>query len=229
MKTLLYNPASIVTVNTSGKNFKRGKELSDIGCLYEHSIIIEDDAIKDFVPTDSVDKNKFEEIIDVTGKTVLPGLVECHTHTAFAGSRADEFRQKLNGVGYEEIAKKGGGIITTVKAVRSSSFEELVSVIKPRIENFISQGITTLEIKSGYGLNFDNERKLLQVINFLNEIYSIDIVPTFLGAHTFPPEYKNDHQAYVDETINKMIPHFAGQKLAEFCDGFCEVNSFFCK
>lgn len=226
MKTLLYNPASIVTVNTSGKNFKRGKELSDIGCLYEHSIIIEDDAIKDFVPTDSVDKNKFEEIIDVTGKTVLPGLVECHTHTAFAGSRADEFRQKLNGVGYEEIAKKGGGIITTVKAVRSSSFEELVSVIKPRIENFISQGITTLEIKSGYGLNFDNERKLLQVINFLSEIYSIDIVPTFLGAHTFPPEYKNDHQAYVDETINKMIPHFAGQKLAEFCDGFCESTAF---
>jgi len=226
MKTLLFNPSTIVTVNTSGKNFKRGKELSDIGCVYDHSIILEDDLIKDIPPTQSVNKNNFEEIIDVSGKTVLPGLVECHTHTAFAGSRADEFRQKLLGIGYEEIAKKGGGINTTVKAVRSSSFEELVNIIRPRIENFISQGITTLEIKSGYGLNFENERKLLQVINFLNEIYTIEIVPTFLGAHTFPIEFKDNHEAYVDEIINKMIPHFAEQKLAEFCDGYCEATAF---
>ena len=226
MKTLLYNPSTIVTVDTSGKNFKRGKELSEIGCLYDHSIIIEDDLIKDFIPTSSLNKKKFEKILDVTGKTVLPGLVECHTHTAFAGSRVNEFRQKLSGVGYEDIAKKGGGINTTVQAVRSSSFEELVNIIKPRVEHFISQGITTLEIKSGYGLNFENERKLLKVINFLNEIYPIDIIPTFLGAHTFPPEYKNDHKSYVDEIIHKMIPHFAEQKLAEFCDGFCEATAF---
>lgn len=226
MKTLLFNPASIVTVNTSGKNFKRGKELSDIGCIYEHSIVIEDDLIKDLLPTSSLNKNHFEKIIDVTGKTVLPGLVECHTHTAFAGSRADEFRQKLRGVGYEEIAKKGGGINTTVQAVRSSSFEKLINLIKPRIEYFISQGITTLEIKSGYGLDFENERKLLQVINFLNEIYPIEIVQTFLGAHTFPKEFKDNHPAYVDEIINKMIPYFAEQKLAEFCDGFCEATAF---
>ena len=226
MKTLLFNPASIVTVNTSGKNFKRGKELSDIGCAYEHSIIIEDDLIKDIIPTSSADKNKFEKIIDVTGKTVLPGLVECHTHTAFAGSRSDEFRQKLNGIGYEEIAKKGGGINTTVTAVRSSSFEELVNIIKPRIDHFISQGITTLEIKSGYGLNFENERKLLQVINFLDEIYPIDIIPTFLGAHTIPTEFRDNRRGYIDEILNKMIPHFAKQELAEFCDGFCEATAF---
>jgi imidazolonepropionase len=226
MKTLLFNPSTIITVNTSGKNFKRGKELSEIGCLYEHSIIIEDGVIKDINPTASIDKNKFEKIIDLTGKTVLPGLVECHTHTAFTGSRANEFRQKLAGITYEEIAKKGGGINTTVQAVRSSSFEDLVNVIKPRIENFISQGITTLEIKSGYGLNFENERKLLHVINYLNEIYPIDIVPTFLGAHTFPIEFKDNKQEYVDEIINKMIPHFAKQKLAEFCDGFCEATAF---
>jgi imidazolonepropionase len=226
MKTLLFNPSTIVTVNTSGKNFKRGKELSEIGCLYDHSIIIEYELIKDILPTSSVDKNKFEKIIDLTGKTVLPGLVECHTHTAFTGSRANEFRQKLAGISYEEIAKNGGGINTTVQAVRSSSFEELINIIKPRIDHFISQGITTLEIKSGYGLNFKNERKLLQVINFLNEIYPIEIVPTFLGAHTFLKEFKDNHQAYIDEIINKMIPHFAEQKLAEFCDGFCEVTAF---
>ena len=226
MKTLLFNPASTVTVNTSGKNYKRGNELNDIGCLFEYSVIIEDDLIKDILPTSSVDKNKFEKVIDVSDKTILPGLVECHTHTAFAGSRADEFRQKLSGVGYEEIAKRGGGINTTVQAVRSSSLEELVNLIKPRVEHFISQGITTLEVKSGYGLNFENERKLLQVIKFLNEIYQIDIVPTFLGAHTFPIEFKVDRQGYVDEIINKMIPHFAEQQLAEFCDGFCEATAF---
>jgi imidazolonepropionase len=226
MKTVLFNPASIITVNTHGKNCKRGKELSDIGKLNDHSIFFEDDLIKDIIPNSSVKKNNFDNVIDLTGKIVLPGLVECHTHTAFAGSRADEFRQKLSGVGYEEIAKKGGGINTTVSAVRSSTFEELINIIKPRIENFISQGITTLEIKSGYGLNFENERKLLQVINFLNEIYAIEIVTTFLGAHTFPPEFKDNHEAYVDEIINKMIPHFAEHKLAEFCDGFCEATAF---
>lgn len=226
MKKLLFNPASVITVNTLGKNYKRGKELSEIGCLDNHSIVIEDDLIKDIVSTASIDKKNFDEVIDLTGKTVLPGLVECHTHTAFAGSRADEFRQKLRGIGYEEIAKKGGGINTSVTAVRSSSFEELVNIIKPRIDHFISQGITTLEIKSGYGLNFENERKLLQVINFLDEIYPIDIIPTFLGAHTFPKEHKENHQAYVEEITEKMIPHFAEQKLAEFCDGFCESTAF---
>lgn len=226
MQTLLFNPSVIVTVDTSGKNYKRGKELSEIGCLYDHSIIIEDDLIKDIIPNPTIKKNKFEKIIDVSGKIVLPGLVECHTHTAFAGSRAEEFRQKLSGIGYEELAKKGGGINTTVQAVRLSTFEELVNLIKPRIDNFISQGITTLEIKSGYGLNFENERKLLQVINLLNEIYPIDIVPTFLGAHTFPAESKNDHLQYIGEIINNMIPHFAEQKLAEFCDGFCEATAF---
>lgn len=226
MKTLLRNPASIVTVDTNEKNVKRGKELSDIGQVFDHSIIIEDDLIKDIITNQSAKKNNFDKIVDVTGKTILPGLVECHTHTAFAGSRADEFRKKLSGIGYEEIAKRGGGINTTVSAVRSATFEQLVNIIKPRIENFISQGITTLEIKSGYGLNFEDERKLLQVINFLNEIYPIEIIPTFLGAHTFPSEFKNNHKGYVDEIINKMIPHFAEQKLAEFCDGFCEATAF---
>ena len=229
MKTLLFNPASIVTVNTYGKNFKRGKDLAEISLLNNHSVVCEDDLIKDLIPTNSLNKSDFDSIIDLTNKTILPGLVECHTHTAFAGSRADEFRQKLIGVSYEEIAEQGGGINTTVSAVRSASFEELVNLIKPRIEHFISQGITTLEIKSGYGLNLENERKLLQVINYLNEIYEIDIVSTFLGAHTYPVEVKNNHRAYLDEIVNKMIPHFAEQKLAEFCDGFCETTAFSAK
>lgn len=226
MIKLLYNPSQIVTVNTNGKNVKRGKELSEVEILSEHSIILEDNFIKDIVPTASVSKNKFQMIIELSGKVVLPGLIECHTHTAFTGSRADEFRQKLAGVDYEEIASAGGGINTTVKAVRSASFEELVKTVSPRIEHFIQQGITTLEIKSGYGLDFENEVKLLQVIKYLNEIFSIDIIPTFLGAHTFPPEAKDKRGEYVEEIISKMLPHIAEQKLAEFCDGFCEATAF---
>jgi len=226
MKKLLYNPSQVVTVNTNGKNVKRGKELSEVDCLTEHSIVLEDDLIKDIIPTASVSKNNFEEIIDLTEKVVLPGLIECHTHTAFTGSRADEFRQKLAGVDYEKIAAAGGGITSTVKAVRNASFEELVKTVNSRIEYFIQQGITTLEIKSGYGLDFENEIKLLQVIRYLNEIFSIDIIPTFLGAHTFPPEAKDKREDYVEEIISKMLPHIAKQKLAEFCDGFCEATAF---
>ncbi len=226
MNKLLYNPSQLLTLDTHGKNVKRGTDLSEIDLLHDHSIVINENLIADIIPNSSLNKNKFDQIIDVTGKTVLPGLVECHTHSVFTGSRADEFRQKLAGVDYEKIAESGGGINSTVRSVRQSSFEEIIETVKPRIENFISQGITTLEIKSGYGLDFENEIKLLQVINYLDEIYPIDIIPTFLGAHTFPPEHKTTRDEYIDEIINKMLPHIAEQKLAKFCDGFCESTAF---
>ena len=226
MNKLLYNPSQLLTLDTHGKNVKRGTDLSEIDLLHDHSIVINENLIADIIPNSSLNKNKFDQIIDVTGKTVLPGLVECHTHSVFTGSRADEFRQKLAGVDYEKIAESGGGINSTVKSVRQSSFEDIIKTVKPRIENFISQGITTLEIKSGYGLDFENEIKLLQVINYLDEIYPIDIIPTFLGAHTFPPEHKESRDEYIDEIISKMLPHIAEQKLAKFCDGFCESTAF---
>lgn len=229
MKKLIYNPAQILTINTEGKNLKRGKEQSEIGLLENHSIEIENGLIKRFVKSSSVKKEMYEEVIDVSEKTILPGLVECHTHTVFAGSRADEFRMKLEGVDYEEIARKGGGIISTVKAVRQSTFDKLVEAAKPRIEYFISQGITTLEIKSGYGLSFLDEIKLLQVIQHLNKIYPVDIVGTFLGAHTFPPEYKKDREKYIEIICDEMIPYVAKNKLAEFCDAFCESTAFSAK
>ena len=226
MKKLLFNPSQILTINTNGKNVKRGKELADITLLTDHSIVIEKDRIVDIIPTSSAEKSKFDEAIDLRGKVILPGLVECHTHTVFTGSRADEFRQKIAGVDYETIAKAGGGINSTVNATRKSNFEEIVNIVSPRINNFISQGITTLEIKSGYGLDFENEMKLLQVINYLNEIFPIDIIPTFLGAHTYPPEYKNIHEEYLNIIINKMLLHIAKHNLAVFCDGFCESTAF---
>ncbi len=226
MKRLLKNPAQIITVDTGHKNVKRGQEMNEVGKLESHSIIIENDKIKALLPNTEIDKVDADETIDLSGKVILPGLVECHTHTVFAGSRADEFREKLTGTGYEEIAKRGGGINATVEAVRRSSFDELMEVVKARVEYFISQGVTTLEIKSGYGLSFYDEIKLLQVINSLNDLYEIDIIPTFLGAHTFPKEYKNDHSKYMDIILNELLPYVSEKKLAEFCDVFCEETAF---
>ncbi len=225
MKTLFKNPAQIVTVDTNGKNEKRGHEASEIGVLEDTSIVTENGKIVELIHTRNA-TGKYDEVLDLSGKTVLPGLIECHTHTAFAGSRANEFKLRLQGKSYEEIAKAGGGINTTVQAVRKASFEELLELVIPRVKYFIAQGITTLEIKSGYGLSFYDEIKLLQVIGKLNDIFPIDIVPTFLGAHTFPPEYKNDHAKYIDIITNELIPYIAEQNLAVFCDAFCESTAF---
>jgi imidazolonepropionase len=226
MIKILKDPSQIVTVNTKGKNYKRGNELDEVDVLTDHSIIIENDLIKDILPTKSIKNETGCQVIQVQGKTLLPGFVECHTHTVFTGSRANEFRLKLRGVSYEEIAREGGGINTTVDAVRNSSFEELVKAAMPRIHNFIIQGVTTIEIKSGYGLDFENEIKLLKVINYLRQAFPIEIVTTFLGAHTYPPEYKNDHAGYCDLIINKMLPYISENKLADFCDVFCELTAF---
>ncbi|MBZ0179012.1 MAG: imidazolonepropionase [Melioribacteraceae bacterium] len=229
MRNLFAYPSQVITVNTNGKNYKRGTEMSYIEALTDVSIITEDGIVKEFIKNSEVNSQKFDEVIDCTNKIILPGLVECHTHTVFAGNRSNEFRQKISGTSYEEIAKQGGGINATVQAVRNSSFEELLQISKPRIDYFIAQGITTLEIKSGYGLSYYDEIKLLQVIKRLNEIYPIDIIPTFLGAHTFPPEYKNDHSEYISVVINEIIPYIAQNNLAVFCDAFCEETAFSAK
>jgi len=226
MKKLFTNASQIVTCNTNGKNYKRGKELSELEVLENHSIFCENGIIMDIVPNYSASKIIFDEKINLSGTVVLPGLIDCHTHTAFAGSRANEFKEKIAGVHYEEIANRGGGINTTVTAVRNSTLTDLVELMKPRIEEFIAQGVTTLEIKSGYGLDFENEIKLLHAIKIINEIFPIDIASTFLGAHTFPLEFKDNHSGYVDLIIDKMIPHIAKNNLAEFCDGFCESTAF---
>ncbi len=226
MKTLFKNPLQIATVDTKSSHFKRGKELSEIGLLSGHSILVEDGIIKDLIPESSLSKINAEKTIDLKNLILLPGLIECHTHAAYAGSRANEFLMRLKGSTYEEISKAGGGITSTMHAVRNSSFEELVKLLKPRVDHFISQGVTTLEIKSGYGLSYYDEIKLLQVINHFKTHSAIDIVPTFLGAHTYPPEYKNDHKQYLDLIINELLPYIIKNKLAEHVDAFCEKTAF---
>jgi len=226
MKKIFTNASQIVTAKTGSKNYKRGKELSELEVIENHSIFCENGIVKDIIPNYAASKFIADEKINLNGNIILPGLIDCHTHTAFAGSRANEFKEKIAGVHYEEIAKRGGGINTTVTAIRNSSLTDLVELMKPRVQEFIAQGVTTLEIKSGYGLDFENEIKLLHAIKIINEIFPIDIVSTFLGAHTFPPEFKDDHSGYVDLVVNKMIPHIAKNKLADFCDGFCESTAF---
>jgi len=226
MITLLRNPKQIITINTNGNNFKRGKEMNDIGLIMDHSILVENGKIKSIIQNSEIENVLFHSEINLQNKIILPGFIECHTHTAFAGSRAEEFKLKLKGISYEEISKSGGGITNTMNAVRNSSFDELIKLIKPRINYFIMQGITTLEIKSGYGLRFYDEIKILQVIKELNKICTIDIIPTFLGAHTFPPEYKNDNEKYIDLIINELIPYISNHNLAIFCDVFCESTAF---
>ena len=226
MITLFKNPKQIISVDTCGKNHKRGKSMNDIGLLENHSILVENGKIKNILQNSEIINHNFDKVIDLSNKVLLPGLVECHTHTAFAGSRAEEFRLKLKGINYEEIARKGGGIINTMNAVRECSFDELIDLIKPRIDYFITQGITTLEIKSGYGLSFYDEIKLLQVVKELDNLFPIAIIPTFLGAHTFPPEYKNDNEKYIEILSNELIPYITEHKLAKFCDVFCESTAF---
>ncbi|MDX1699199.1 MAG: imidazolonepropionase [Melioribacteraceae bacterium] len=226
MNTLLLNPSQIVTIDTNGKHEKRGEEMNSVSPLSDHSVSIDNGTINGFIPNKNVDKKKYDNVIDLSNKILLPGLIECHTHSVFAGSRHEEFNMRLNGKSYEEIALSGGGINSTVKSVRESSFEELFLGTKPKINRFIEQGVTTLEIKSGYGLSFYDEIKLLEVIKELNDNYAIDIIATFLGAHTYPPEYQNDKSKYLEVITKEMIPYVKDNSLAEWCDGFCEATAF---
>lgn len=225
MKTLLTNPEQIVTIDSKGLNYKRGHDMKDIGVLTAHSILIEDGKILDIIPDSKAKRKSFDKQIDLQGKVILPGLVDCHTHTVFSGSRANEFHMKLGGVTYEEISEKGGGINRTVESVRESSFNDLVQISTSRVNNFIKQGITTLEIKSGYGLSFYDEIKMLQVIHAMKSV-GIEIIPTFLGAHTFPKEYKNDREKYLQIVNDELIPYISKNKLAKFCDAFLEKTAF---
>jgi imidazolonepropionase len=164
--------------------------------------------------------------LDVRGQTILPGLIDSHTHTLFAGSRADEFELKVQGVSYREIAERGGGICRTMEATRKASEEELLELGRRRIRTALTMGITTLEIKSGYGLAVDEEMKMLRVIARLADESPMTIVPTFLGAHTIPPEFSSDRAGYIDLVCDRMIPEVAEHRLAEFCDVFCDAAAF---
>ncbi len=167
-----------------------------------------------------------EEIIDLDGAMVTPGWIDPHTHLIWAGSRQNEFRQRIEGKSYLEITRAGGGIMSTVRAVRRASLDELVQLARPRLERFLSFGVTTLEVKSGYGLSTDAELRMLEAIAELNRSTPLELIPTFLGAHTIPAEYKQQRRKYIELIIEEMLPLVAERKLAEFCDVFVEESAF---
>lgn len=164
--------------------------------------------------------------LDASGRTVTPGFVDCHTHPVFFGTREDEFVMRIKGKSYEDIAAAGGGIRASVRSLRQASKEELVKAILPRLDRFIALGTTTIEAKTGYGLSAEDEMKSLEVIKELNRLHPVDLVPTFLGAHEVPDEYRSQRAYYIDLVIKEMIPKVVETGMAEFCDIFCEANVF---
>lgn len=206
------------------------EEESGLGMIHHGAVAIKKGRIfwvgktKDLAEKVSLSRDGRE--IDATGKVVMPGLIDAHTHLIFAGSRENEFEQRIQGLSYQEIAERGGGILSTVEATREASFDELLSLGKKRLDRMLSKGVTTLEAKSGYGLSLQDELKILKVMKALQESHPIDIVPTFLGAHTFPKEFREDRAGYMNLLIGEMIPKVAQEGLAEFCDVFCEEKAF---
>jgi imidazolonepropionase len=166
------------------------------------------------------------EVIDASGKFVLPAWCDSHTHVVFAGNRVGEFVDRINGLTYEEIAARGGGILNSAKRLRETSKEELFESAWRRLDDMMAMGTGAVEIKSGYGLTLESEIKMLEVIRELSDKHPLEIKATFLGAHAFPAEYKNDHEGYLNLLIKEMIPEIGKQKLASFIDVFCEKNYF---
>ena len=165
-------------------------------------------------------------IIDCQDKLVTPGLIDCHTHLIYAGNRANEFEMRLQGIPYQEIAKQGGGILSTVNATRAASVEELVELALPRLEGLIRSGVTSVEIKSGYGLTLDDEIKMLKAAKMLESHRRIKVVTTLLAAHAIPPEFQHRADDYIDHICQTIIPQVAEQKLASSVDVFCESIAF---
>ena len=202
-----------------------GSDMSDLAIIHDGGMLITDGKIDIVGSSDRIEKNASSaEIIDAGGRVVLPGFVDAHTHLVFAGNRLDDFERRARGETYEQIAKAGGGIWSTVEKTRAASGDELFAQAQKHTEWFLRCGTTTVEAKSGYGLTVEDELKILRVMSRLNEETPLEIVPTFLGAHAVPREMDADE--YIELVIDEMLPRIVTEKLAEFCDVFCERGYF---
>jgi len=225
-KLIIKNANELITCR--GSKPKHGKEMSDIGMIKNGTVVIEDGIIID-VGTEDVlkkyDVNEFE-VIDAVEKAVLPGFVDSHTHFIFGGYRAEEFSWRLKGESYMDIHQKGGGIANTVNATRKTTIDEFVHIGKKRLQSMMKFGVTTVEGKSGYGLDFDAEIKMLEAMKILDDMQAIDIVSTYLGPHSVLPEWKGKEEEFIDFCTNEVLPVVKERNLAEFADIFCEKNVF---
>lgn len=226
MKTLLVkNIKELVQTEESHRPFVAGADMAKLNTVKDAFLYIEDDKIKDFGPM-SVNKYTADEEVDASGKLVLPSFCDSHTHLVFAGSREIEYSDKIKGLSYEEIAKRGGGILNSAKLLQDTSEDELYKQSMVRINEIIKQGTGAVEIKSGYGLTPESELKMLRVIKKIKETSPIMVKSTFLGAHSVPKEYRANQGEYVDIVINEMIPQVAGENLADYIDVFCDKGFF---
>lgn len=219
-----------VVATCAGPTPKRGSAQGDIAPLRRASVAAADGRIVFVGPAGSVDRDVMLEPgavrLDARGCSVIPGFVDPHTHLVFAGDRREELQRRLSGVSYAQIAAEGGGILRTVAATRNASEQELLAGARARLDEMAAHGTTTCEAKSGYGLTLDAELRQLRVIRALDETHPVDIVPTFLGAHEIPPEYQARPDDYVALIVKEMIPRVAAERLAEWCDVFCDEGAF---
>lgn len=207
---------------------RRGDEMRNLGIIENAALIIEEGLISHFGRMQDLHQNLSHNFIeyDCSDKVVMPGFVDSHTHLVFGGSREDEFAMRSSGATYQEIAEKGGGILSSVRKTRESSKKELKKKARRYLTSMLKHGTTTVEIKSGYGLDFDTEIKMLDVIRELRHEEIISVVATFIGAHAYPPEFINNPDGYVNLICEKLIPYIGKHKLADFCDVFCEKGYF---
>lgn len=228
MQLLLTNIRQLVTVAGGGHPSKAGRSMRDIGVIENASVLIEDGFIRwigtagDFSNTLDADA----DTLDCSTYIALPGFVDSHTHTLFAGSREHEFALRAEGKSYQEIAAQGGGILNSVQATRAATKKELKKSASRRLDAMMKHGTTTVEIKSGYGLSEEAEIKMLEAITELANEHFMTIRSTFLGAHAVPPEFREKRSEYITLLCERMMPHIAKRKLAQFCDVFCETGYF---
>ena len=226
---VIENIKNLITIKGENKP-RAGTAQKEIGLIENGVIAVDNDKIiyigQGSLPKE-IEVDGATVILNGAGKTVTPGLIEAHTHLVHGGSREHELSMKLEGKGYLDILKSGGGIHSTARATESASFEELFKKAEKSLNTMLSYGVTTVEAKSGYGIgSFDTELKQLAVANKLNEDHVVDIIPTFMGAHAVPDKYKDNPDEFVDILVNQMIPEIAEKKLAKFCDVFCEEGVF---
>ena len=231
---LIYNARQLITCASDGP--KRGEAMTDVGIIEKGAVAVSDGEIVAVGPTAELQaRYNAAETLDVTGKVVTPGFVDAHTHVVYAGDRVAEFEMRIRGATYMEIMAAGGGIVSTMRAVRGASEEQLAMETRKRLDEMLMPGTTTTEVKTGYGLSTEAELKLLRAVERLQDAHPMTLVPTFLGAHAVPPEYKGRTDAYVDLVVNEMIPAaadwyaastFARTQTPFFCDVFCEAGVF---
>lgn len=225
---LIKNIKELVGILSEETLLLKGKEMSSLNRIKNAFLIIKDDKIFDFGKMENYNKANYKitEEIDANDKIVMPSFCDSHTHLVYAGSREIEYSDKIRGLSYEEIAKRGGGILNSSKLLNETSEDELYRQSKLRLDEIISLGTGAVEVKSGYGLNTQNELKMLRVIKRLKENSDIIIKSNFLAAHAFPLEYKNNPDEYVDLIINEMLPLVATEELADYIDVFCDKGFF---